>query len=65
MFIPDELIPGINTNTRPLLINRNADGSYKTCRVLRVGEFVVTPQALKEVCSQMGLYIVDRDGNRL
>ncbi|EXU75348.1 hypothetical protein BG55_11480 [Erwinia mallotivora] len=65
MYIPEELIPGIDKLSGPLLINRNADGIFKAGRVLRGNEFVTNMPTLIESLRLVGLYIVDSEGNRL
>lgn len=48
MYIPDHLILGIHDSTRPLVIRRNRDGSFKDGFVLRPDEFVTSLALIDE-----------------
>lgn len=63
MQIPDHLVKGLHESTRPVIIYRNDDGSFKSGFVLRRTEFVTSFAALNEVRVAAGLPIVDIYGN--
>ena len=65
MIFPDERIPEISESTRPVCIFRNKDGTFKSGFVLKKNEFVTNMETLTETCKKTGLFIVDRDGNKL
>lgn len=65
MFIPDAAIFDINENTRPILITRKEDGTFKSGRVLKSDEFVTSFEKFNEACRLAGLFIVDSTGRRL
>lgn len=65
VYIPDNMVRGLHDNTRPLLIYRNDDGSFKCGFVLRPDEFVTSLIKLNEARKAAGLPIVDVLGNPL
>lgn len=49
MYIPDEMILGIHDSTRPLVIRRNSDGSFRDGFVMRPSEFVTSMEQIEAV----------------
>ena len=63
MYIPDHAIKGLHDSTRPLVIYRHKDGTFKCGLVMRCDEFITTFALLQEVNRMAGLLIVDAYGN--
>jgi hypothetical protein len=65
MIIPDHLIRGLNSSTRPVVLYRNEYGDVIYGFVLRADEFVTSLTQLTEVRKMAGLSIVDEVDNPL
>lgn len=65
MIIPDHLIRGLQSSTRPVLLYRNQFGEVIYGFVLRQDEFVTSLIQFSEMRRKAGLPIVDDVGNPL
>ncbi|AXD33983.1 TPA_asm: hypothetical protein G1R43_11370 [Salmonella enterica subsp. enterica serovar Typhimurium] len=57
MKIPTNLIPGFYESTRPVVLFRNKDGTFKSGFVLRGDEFVVNISLLRDGYNFAGLSV--------
>lgn len=55
MQIPVEKIRGFNQSTRPFVVYRNPDGTFRAGFVMREGEFVVSLYMLGKVKKLAGI----------
>ncbi|MBC3214257.1 hypothetical protein [Serratia fonticola] len=65
MIIPDHLIRGLNSSTRPVVLYRNESGDFIYGFVMRPGEFVTSLEQMGEARKIAGLPTVDDAGNPL
>ena len=56
---------GMNESTRPIVIYRNRDGSFKRGFVMRADEFIASLALLKEARTAAGLPIDEQRCNTL
>lgn len=59
MIIPANLIPGFYESTRPVVLYRNKDGSFKSGFVMRNSEFVASRELLCDGCKLAGIPVVE------
>ncbi|GJH50204.1 hypothetical protein ECZC05_33130 [Escherichia coli] len=59
MKIPTNLIPGFYESTRPVVVYRNKDGSFRSGFVMRDNEAVVNLSFLNEVSRLAGRSVDD------
>lgn len=59
MKIPTNLIPGFYDSTRPVIVHRNKDGSFRSGFVMRENEAVVNLSLLNEACRLAGRRVDD------
>jgi hypothetical protein len=65
MIIPDHLIRGLSSSTRPVVLYRNEYGDVIYGFVLRSDEFVTSVQQMAEARKMAGLPTVDDADNPL
>lgn len=65
MTIPDHLIRGLNSSTRPIVLYRNEYGDVVYGFVLRSDEFVTSVQLMTDARKMAGLPAVDGSNNPL
>lgn len=65
MIIPDHLIRGLSSSTRPIVIYRNEYGDVIYGFVMRSDEYVTSVAQQSEARKMAGLPTVDEAGNPL
>ncbi len=65
MIIPDHLIRGLNSSTRPVVLYRNEHGDVVYGFVLRADEFITSLRQMDEARRKAGLPAIDDVGNPL
>ncbi|ELY4546030.1 hypothetical protein SMZ81_004362 [Cronobacter sakazakii] len=65
MFIPDNLINGLEGSTRPVVLYRNENGEVVYGFVLRPDEFVTSLRQMAEARKCAGMSAFDKGDNPL